>query len=29
MRNDSADDLARFDVANLYCEMHFQLIIPT
>jgi hypothetical protein len=29
MRNDSADDLARLDVANLYCEMHFQLLIPT
>jgi hypothetical protein len=24
MRNDSAHDLARLDVANLYCEMHFQ-----
>jgi hypothetical protein len=29
MRNDSADDLARLDVANLYCEMHFQFLIPT
>jgi hypothetical protein len=29
MRNDSADDLARLDVANLYCEMHFQMLIPT
>jgi hypothetical protein len=29
MRNDSADDLARLDVANLYCEMHIQLLIPT
>jgi hypothetical protein len=29
MRNDSADYLARLDVANLYCEMHFQLLIPT
>jgi hypothetical protein len=29
MRNDSVDDLARLDVANLYCEMHFQLLIPT
>jgi hypothetical protein len=29
MRNDSADDLARLDIANLYCEMHFQLLIPT
>jgi hypothetical protein len=29
MRNDSADDLARLGVANLYCEMHFQLLIPT
>jgi hypothetical protein len=29
MRNNSADDLARLDVANLYCEMHFQLLIPT
>jgi hypothetical protein len=29
MRNDSADDLARLDVANLYCEMYFQLLMPT
>jgi hypothetical protein len=29
MRNDSADDLVRFDVANLYCKMHFQLLIST
>jgi hypothetical protein len=29
MHYDSADDLARLDVANLYCEMHFQLLIPT
>jgi hypothetical protein len=29
MRNDRADDLARLDVANLYCEIHFQLLIPT
>jgi hypothetical protein len=29
MRNDSADALARLDVTNLYCEMHFQLLIPT
>jgi hypothetical protein len=29
MRNDSVDDLARLDVANLYCEKHFQLLIPT
>jgi hypothetical protein len=29
LRNDSADDLARLVVANLYCEMHFQLLIPT
>jgi hypothetical protein len=29
MRNDSADDLARLNVANLYCAMHFQLLIPT
>jgi hypothetical protein len=28
-RNDSVDDLARLDVANLYCEKHFQLLIPT
>jgi hypothetical protein len=29
MRNDSADDLARLNVANLYCANHFRLLIPT
>jgi hypothetical protein len=32
MRNDSADDLERFDAANLHCEIHYlllQFLIPT
>jgi hypothetical protein len=29
MRNDSADNLERLEAANLHCEMHYLLLIPT